>query len=123
MTKMTYAQALAIAIKAVADNSEAVERLTALKDQIEKKNATKPKKLNKTQAENQELRDRILTVLKGLNDPITCAELADLMKVDKPKLTGNLNMMVKAGTVETIKEIVGKDGKVKKSSVNLYKVA
>lgn len=123
MTKMTYAQALAIAIKAVADNSEAVERLTALKDQIEKKNATKPKKPNKTQAENQELRDRILTVLKGLNDPITCAELADLMKVDKPKLTGNLNMMVKAGTVETIKEIVGKDGKVKKSSVNLYKVA
>jgi len=123
MTKMTYAQALAIAINAVADNSEAVERLTALKDQIEKKNATKPKKPNKTQLENQALRDKILEYLSVQEGWITAVNISEGMGIEKGKIVSNLTLLVKDGKVSSTKEIKGEDGKVKKSSVNLYKVA
>lgn len=59
MTKMTYAVALEIAINAVADNTEVVEKLTALKTQIEKK-STVLRKPTATQRENSGIKVAIL---------------------------------------------------------------
>ena len=116
---MTYAQALEIAINAVADNADAVSTLTALKAQIEKKNAAKPSKPNKNQVANAEKRDAILAFLSEQVEPMTAATIAGLMNEDKNSITGNLTQLTKAGKVKVSKELP--DGK--KSKVNLYAVA
>ena len=116
---MTYAQALEIAINAVADNADAASTLTALKAQIEKKNAAKPSKPNKNQVANAEKRDAILAFLSEQVEPMTAATIAGLMGEDKNSITGNLTQLTKAGKVKVSKELP--DGK--KSKVNLYAVA
>lgn len=116
---MTYAQALEIAINAVADNADVASTLTALKSQIEKKNASKPSKPNKAQVANAEKRDAILAFLSEQTEPMTSATIAELMEEDKNSTTGNLTQLVKAGKVKVSKELP--DGK--KSKVNLYAVA
>lgn len=116
---MTYAQALEIAINAVADNADAVSTLTALKAQIEKKNASKPSKPNKNQVANAEKREAILAFLSDKTEPMTAAAIAEGMNEDKNSITGNLTQLTKAGKVKVSKELP--DGK--KSKVNLYAVA
>lgn len=116
---MTYAQALEIAINAVADNADAVSTLTALKAQIEKKNASKPSKPNKAQVANAEKREAILAFLSDKTEPMTAAAIAEGMDEDKNSITGNLTQLTKAGKVKVSKELP--DGK--KSKVNLYTVA
>ena len=57
MTKMTYVEALAIAINALED-AEAVEKLEALKAQLEKRNASRGQ--TKAQKANEGLKAEIL---------------------------------------------------------------
>lgn len=61
MKKMTYVEALNIAIATV-DNAEAVERLTALRDATAKRNAS-DRKPTKTQEANEAIKAEILEVM------------------------------------------------------------
>ena len=63
MTKMTYVQALDIAINALTGSEgEVVDRLIALRASIEKKNSA-DKKPTKTQLANADIRNEILALL------------------------------------------------------------
>lgn len=116
---MTYAQALEIAINAVADNADAVSTLTALKAQIEKKNASKPSKPTKAQVASAEKRDAILAFLSDKTEPMTAAAIAEGMGEDKNSITGFLTRLAKDERVKVSKELPNG----KKSKVNLYAVA
>lgn len=116
---MTYAQALEIAINAVADKADVASTLTALKAQIEKKNTSKPSKPTKAQVANAGKRDAILAFLSDKTEPMTAAAIAEGMGEDKNSITGNLTQLAKAEKVKVSKELP--DGK--KSKVNLYAVA
>ena len=72
MTNMTYAQALEIAINAVADET-AKEKLIALKDQMVKRGSSKTP--TKTQKENEVIMDRIVDALADIGEPVTVTEL------------------------------------------------
>ena len=62
---MTYATAIDFAIKALGDtNSEAVDRLTALKAQLAKRGSGSKKGMTKTQKENEVIMGRILATLE-----------------------------------------------------------
>ena len=74
MKNMTYAQALEIAIATV-DNTEAVERLVALKASIDKKNSA-DRKPTKTQVENDNVRNEILALLSD-GQARTISEIAE----------------------------------------------
>ena len=115
---MTYAQALEIAINTVAD-AEAVERLKALKGQIEKKNTSKSSKPTKAQVASAEKRDAILAFLSDKTEPMTAAAIADGMGEDKNSITGFLTRLAKDERVKVSKELPNG----KKSKVNLYAVA
>lgn len=64
MTKMTYVAALELAIAAIADNTEAAEKLTALKAQIAKK-ATAERKPTATQTANEGFKSAILAGMES----------------------------------------------------------
>ena len=95
MTKITYAVALDVAIKAVED-VEVVEKLKALKAQIEKKNSAE-RKPTKAQVANEALKAEILTFLV---DTHTATEVAERFEVSINKATALLTAMVKAQVVE-----------------------
>ena len=95
MTKMTYAQALDVAINAVADK-EVADKLTALKAQIEKKNSA-DRKPTKAQAENEVLKDRIVD---ALTERKTATEVADEFSISVNKSTALLTALVKAQRIE-----------------------
>lgn len=95
----TYSQALEVAINAVADNVEVVEKLTALKVQIEKRHtSTKP---TKAQVENEAVKAEILDVLSGAESPLRVSDILKLMSKEytSQKVSALLRQMVKAGTV------------------------
>lgn len=91
MTKMTYAQALDIAINAVSDEA-VIEKLTALKGQIEKKNSA-DRKPTKAQAENEVLKDKIVD---WLTDWHTATEVADEFGISVNKATALLTSLKNA---------------------------
>ena len=92
MTKMTYAMALEVAINAVADG-EVKDKLTALKAQIEKKNSAE-RKPTKAQVANEELRDKIVTLLKASASAMTASEIADAFGVSNQKVTGLMSRLL-----------------------------
>ena len=73
MTKMTYAQAIDIALEVVADEI-AKERLEALKAQLAKRSSGK-KTPTKTQKENEGLMEIIVNDLVEIGTPVTVTEL------------------------------------------------
>ena len=100
MTKMTYVQALDVAINAVADK-EVADKLTALKAQIEKKNSA-DRKPTKAQAENEVLKDRIVD---ALTERKTATEVADEFGSSVDKCTTLLTALVKAQrTARTVQQ-------------------
>lgn len=117
---MTYAQALEIAINSVA-NAEAVERLQALKVQIEKKNTSKPSKPTKAQVASAEKREGIFETLKSQPEPITAGALAEILDITTQSVSGHLRQLAEAGRVEVIKETTNEKGEVKKLKSALYK--
>lgn len=92
MTKMTYAEALAIAINAV-ENAEAVERLEALKAQLEKRNASKGQ--TKAQKANEGLKAEILAFV-GEAGAVRAGDVATHFGVSGQKASALLNQLVKA---------------------------
>lgn len=96
MTKMTYVNALDVAINAVADNAEVAEKLTALRAQIAKKN-TAERKPTKTQVANDALKGQIVD---ALIEPATASEVAEKFGISNQKASALLTAMVKDGIVE-----------------------
>jgi sugar-specific transcriptional regulator TrmB len=75
MTKMTYVAALNYVLTNVADLPEDVaEKLTALKEQTEKRNAA-DRKPTKRQIENADLAEKVVEVLANAADPLTVTEI------------------------------------------------
>ena len=73
--KMTYVTALTYAIENLTDApADVMEKLTALKEQTEKRNAADHKP-TKTQIINVALGDRVLEVLRGALEPLTVTEI------------------------------------------------
>lgn len=95
MTKMTYVTAIDFAINAITDNDEVVEKLKALKSQIEKKNSA-DRKPTKTQQENEVLKDEIVGFL---TERRTATEVADRFGVSVNKATAMLTLLKQAGRV------------------------
>lgn len=95
MTKMTYAMALDVAINAVSDDA-VVEKLTALKAQIEKKNSAE-RKPTKTQVANDALKGEMLVFLA---DAHTATEVAENFGISNQKASALLTALVKAEMVE-----------------------
>ena len=100
MMKMTYAQALEVAINAVADNTEGAAKLTALIARIEKKSSA-DRKPTKAQAENEALKNEIV---EWLDAPHTATEVADAFGISVNKSTALLTALVKAQVVERVVE-------------------
>ena len=96
MMKMTYVNALDVAINAVADNAEVAEKLTALRAQIAKKN-TAERKPTKTQVANDALKGQIVD---ALIEPATASEVAEKFGISNQKASALLTAMVKDGIVE-----------------------
>lgn len=99
MTKMTYAMALDVAINLVNDEA-VVERLTALKAQIEKKNSAE-RKPSKRQVANEALKAEIVDFLL---DAHTASEVAERFEVSNQKASALLTALVKGGAVERFVE-------------------
>ena len=95
MTKMTYVNALDVAINAVADG-EAKDKLIALRAQIEKKNSA-DRKPTKAQVANDAMKSDIVA---WLTEAHTATEVAEKFGVSNQKASALLTALVKAGTVE-----------------------
>lgn len=100
MTKMTYAEALVIAINAV-ENAEAVERLEALKAQLEKRNASRGQ--TKAQKANEGLKTEILAFV-GEAGAVRAGDVATHFGVSGQKASALLNQLVKAEALEKFAE-------------------
>ena len=99
MTKMTYAQALEIAIAKV--DGEVKERLEALKASIEKRNSA-DRKPTKAQVANEGLKDAIVTLLAdGKARTITeiANEVEALEGASPQKISALLTQLKKANVV------------------------
>ena len=103
--KMTYVTAVEIAINAVQDNAEAVERLTALKDALVKRNSRKATGMTKTQKENVAIKDEIKTALSEA-ESMTATEVATAVNVSLAKATALLTQLYKSGEIK--REVVKK---------------
>jgi predicted HTH transcriptional regulator len=100
MTKMTYVEALAIAINALED-AEAVEKLEALKAQLEKRNASRGQ--TKTQKANEGLKAEILAFV-GEAGAVRAGNVATHFGVSGQKASALLNQLVKAEALEKFAE-------------------
>ena len=92
MTKITYVDALSYVLTNYSDlPSEIAEKLTALKEQTEKRNAADHKP-TKVQVANIALGDRVLDVLRGALEPLTITEIMardeELSKLSNQKVSG-----------------------------------
>ena len=95
MTKMTYVNALNVAINGMADG-EAKDKLIALRAQIEKKNSA-DRKPTKAQVANDAMKSDIVA---WLTEAHTATEVAENFGVSNQKASALLTALVKAGTVE-----------------------
>ena len=100
MTNMTYVEALAIAINTLED-AEAVEKLEALKAQLEKRNASRGQ--TKTQKANEGLKAEILAFV-GEAGTVRAGDVATHFGVSGQKASALLNQLVKAEALEKFAE-------------------
>lgn len=104
--KMTYVQALNAVIARLdeTEDNEILERLTALKDSLSKKRTNK----KKDNAENDALRDIVLSVLRDAAEPMTITEIMKhdtrLIDFSNQKITSIVRSLVADGEVEGIKD-------------------
>ena len=109
--KMTYTDALntaidlvdavkdGVAYDPVTDLSAVVEKLTALKEQLVKRNASKSDKPTKTQKENAEIKTRIHEFLTHTLQGVRCGDVASELGISGQKASALLSQMVKTGEV------------------------
>ena len=99
MTKnITYIDAINAALTADLSN-EVKDKLTALRDQIAKRNTTKSDKPTKTQRENAEVKARILECLTHTLQGLRCGEIANEIGISGQKCSALLSQLVKSGEV------------------------
>ena len=109
MTKMTYVVALNTAIAALTADptmAEVVAKLTALRDQTEKRN-TADRKPTKAQLANEALKAKVAEVLNA--EPATVTELmgrdAELGALSNQKVSALVNALVDEGrAVKTVEK-------------------
>ena len=109
MTKMTYVVALNTAIAALTADpamTEVVEKLTALRDQTEKRNSAE-RKPTKAQLANEGLKAKVAEVLTA--DPATVTEImardAELATLSNQKVSALVNALVDEGkAVKTVEK-------------------
>lgn len=107
MEKMTYVAALNYVLENVTDLPEAVaDKLTALRDQTEKRNSAE-RKPTKAQLANEGLKAKVAEVLTA--DPATVTELmardADLGALSNQKVSALVNALVDEGkAVKTVEK-------------------
>lgn len=94
--KMTYVDALTIAIEGMADG-EAKEKLIALRAQQEKKNSGE-RKATKTQIENEALCERIMDWMG--DTAVTASDVATAFEVSNQKASAMLKKLVEGGQLE-----------------------
>jgi len=104
--KMTYTTAIENAITAITkldcstfNRDETVEKLTALKEQLVKRNASKSDKPTKTQKENAEIKARIHEFLTHTLQGVRCGDVASELGISGQKASALLSQMVKTGEV------------------------
>lgn len=102
--KMTYVSALTVAIDTLNDEAT-VERLTALRDTLIKRNSRKATGLTKSQKQNVEIKDTIKSVLADA-EKLTATEVSAKADISLAKATALLSQLVKSGEVE--REVVKK---------------
>ena len=100
-SKMTYVAALSYVLTNCTDlPTEVAEKLTALKEQTEKRNSAE-RKPTKAQVANEELKGVVLSVLS--TEPATVSELmtkdARLAALSNQKVSALLNALVEDGKV------------------------
>ena len=100
MTKMTYVEALNVALEAV-ENAEVVEKLEALKAQLEKRNASKGQ--TKAQKANEGLKAEILAFV-GEAGAVRAGDVAPQFDISGQKASALLNQLVKAEALEKFAE-------------------
>ena len=74
------------------------DKLTALRDQVAKRNASKSDKPTKTQRENEGVKDAIREFLRT-NPDTRCGDIATAVGISGQKASALLTQLVKAGEV------------------------
>ena len=102
--KLTYVDALTVAIDCTALPEDVREKLDALRAQQMKRN-TADKKPTKTQQENEVLKGQMVDAMTAHGEAVTIKELMTLMglnplEVSSQKVSALMTQLVKAGTVE-----------------------
>lgn len=104
--KMTYVKALEIAMKAVEDNKEVTEKLTALKESISKKNSAE-RKPTATQKANEEYKKAILSFME-VGKKYTISELmkevVELADLSNQRVSALVRQLKDSGLVERTEE-------------------
>ena len=100
MMKMTYAQALEIAINAVTDEI-AVEKLEALKAQLVKRSGAE-RKPTKAQVENEGIKARILETLTAEGQQ--CKVIAETIGISGQRCSALLKQLIDSGLAEKYTE-------------------
>ena len=104
--KMTYVKALEIAMKAVEDNKEVTEKLTALKESISKKNSAE-RKPTATQKANEEYKKAILSFME-IGKKYTISELmkevVELADLSNQRVSALVRQLKDSGLVERTEE-------------------
>jgi len=103
MTKMTYVQAIDVALERLAEeDAEAREKLIALKEQLTKRGST-PKKPTKTQMENDGFKADIISYLATADAPATIkdiqANVFNVSTLSNQRMTHLLTDLVKNETL------------------------
>ena len=106
--KITYIDALNAVLNGETLTAEITEKLEALREQLLKRNASKGDKPTKKQAENAELLEHLIEVLKPISNPATVTEI---MTVDPDGIGSLSNQKVSA-----LLKLLEKDGKVERTT-------
>lgn len=104
MTKLTYVNAINAALRAlngeeIENKVEVAEKLIALGQSLEKRNASKSGKPTKKQGENAEVKHQILEWLWSADLPMKCGEIAESVHISGQKCSALLAQLVKEGEV------------------------
>jgi len=114
MTKMTYVDAIDLAIVALGDNTEAVDKLTALKVQMSKKASSVN---SKKRAEADARAERVYNALAEMDEPVTCS---DLIKLTSDEEVASYSVARVSALLKKLGDRVNHEMKGKKS---LYSIA
>lgn len=103
MTKLTYVNAINAALRAlngeeIENKVEVAEKLVALGQSLEKRNASKSGKPTKKQAENTNVKAEILKVLT--TEGQKCGEIAEKVGISGQKCSALLTQLVNTEQVE-----------------------